>query len=91
MEYIDLTPSSATMMESLRNIGYSVETAVADIIDNSITANAKRIEVRFSWNNESPWLAVIDDGHGMKYDEFCFGYAIRLKEPARNKSFMRFR
>jgi len=64
-EYIDLAPSPSALIESLRDIGYSIDTAIADVIDNSITAESKRIDVRFLWNSGDPWLAIIDDGLGM--------------------------
>lgn len=64
-EYVNLMPSPSSLMESLRDIGYSMETAVADIIDNSITAGALSVEIRFSWNAGKPWLAIADDGSGM--------------------------
>lgn len=68
-KYIDLSPSPIALIESLRSIGYSMETAIADVIDNSITANATRIHIRFAWNSGSPWLAIIDNGDGMTRDE----------------------
>jgi hypothetical protein len=68
-QYIELMPSPASLIESLRSIGYSLEAAVADVIDNSIAAKAKHIDIRFTWNSGFPWLAVIDDGHGMTYEE----------------------
>lgn len=67
--YIELSPSPISLIESLRNIGYSMETAIADVIDNSITANATQIHIRFSWDSGNPWLAIIDNGHGMTKDE----------------------
>lgn len=67
--YIDLVPSPVSLIESLRNIGYSIETAIADIIDNSITAGASQINIRFAWNCGNPWLAIFDDGSGMIKDE----------------------
>lgn len=67
--YIDLVPSSVSLIESLRNMGYSIETAIADIIDNSITAGADYVNIRFAWNSGDPWLAVIDDGSGMTKNE----------------------
>lgn len=69
MPSVDLPPKPYSLIESMRDIGYSLETAIADIIDNSITANSKRIHVRFSWNNGDPWIAIIDDGVGMNHDE----------------------
>lgn len=68
-QFINLSPSPSSLIESLRHIGYSTETAVADIIDNSITAKAKKIWVRFSWNFGDPWVAIIDDGCGMSKQE----------------------
>jgi len=67
--YVDLAPSPVSLIESLRNIGYSIETAIADLIDNSITAGASQINIRFAWNAGSSWLAVIDDGSGMTKNE----------------------
>ena len=42
---IDLPPHAASLIEGLRDFGYSLETSLADIVDNSITASAKRIDV----------------------------------------------
>lgn len=67
--YINLPPSPISLIESLRNIGYSIETAIADIIDNSITAEASQIDIRFAWNSGNPWLAIIDNGSGMTRSE----------------------
>jgi hypothetical protein len=53
------------MIESLRAVGYSPETAVADLIDNSIAAHARNVWVRFHWDGERSHVAVIDDGRGM--------------------------
>jgi hypothetical protein len=61
----ELPPKASAMIEAMRDIGYSLESAVADIIDNSITAHAGNIDVRFGWRNEEPWIAVVDDGFGM--------------------------
>jgi hypothetical protein len=52
-----------------RAIGYSIETAVADIIDNSISATARNVWVNFSWEGSETWLSIKDDGHGMNNSE----------------------
>ena len=46
MKTVDLPPYAPTLMESTRAIGYSIEAAIADIIDNSIAASATKIEVK---------------------------------------------
>ena len=61
----DATPHAASLIESLRDIGYSPETALADIIDNSITAKASRVEVLSETSIHNPRVAVLDDGEGM--------------------------
>ena len=62
-------PDPSSMIETFRAIGYNIESAVADIIDNSITANAKNIWIDFEWKGEETWLSVKDDGFGMNNDE----------------------
>ena len=52
-------------MESMRAVGYSIETAIADIIDNSISAGATSVEINFSMDVETPYLSILDDGAGM--------------------------
>src|ERR1019366_1764929 len=61
---IHLPPSAPDLLESMRAIGYSFEAALADLIDNSIAADARTINVRFSVHSD-PYVAVIDDGTGM--------------------------
>lgn len=68
-EYLELSPHPLALIESLRNLGYSIETAVADLIDNSIYAGAREIHIDFSWNEGDPWLAISDNGCGMSREE----------------------
>jgi len=62
---ISIPPRPSVLIESLRNIGYTIETALADIIDNSITAASGEISVRFFWDGGNSWIAIADDGCGM--------------------------
>ncbi|MBP6237485.1 MAG: ATP-binding protein [Saprospiraceae bacterium] len=62
-------PEASSMIETFRAIGYNVETAVADIIDNAISANAKNIWINFEWKGPETWLSVKDDGSGMSNEE----------------------
>ncbi|MEO8242374.1 MAG: ATP-binding protein [bacterium] len=65
----DATPRAAALIEGLRDIGYSLETAISDIIDNSITAGAHRIQIVTETYSDEPYIAMIDDGSGMGADE----------------------
>lgn len=61
-------PSAAAMIETFRAIGYSLETAVADIIDNSISAHARNICINRIWNGGNSIITIKDDGYGMSSD-----------------------
>lgn len=65
----DATPHATALIEGLRDIGYSLETAVSDIIDNSITAGAHRIDLVTETYSDEPYIAIIDDGEGMSEEE----------------------
>jgi hypothetical protein len=62
---VNLPPRPSMLVESLRSMGYTLETALADVVDNSIAAGAKRVSVRFLWCGGNPWIAILDDGRGM--------------------------
>jgi hypothetical protein len=49
----------------MRATGYDLETAVADIIDNGITAGAKQVRMVIHEGGRSSWIAIMDDGSGM--------------------------
>jgi hypothetical protein len=65
----DATPHAAALIEGLRDIGYSLETAISDVIDNSITAGAHRIKINTETFSDEPYIAIIDDGDGMTEEE----------------------
>lgn len=60
-----VAPDPSALIESLRAFGYTTETAVADLIDNSLTAGARNIWVDLDWNGDESTLAISDDGAGM--------------------------
>lgn len=67
MREIQHPPHASSLLESMRSIGYSLESALADLIDNSISAKAKHINIEFR-PSENPYIAIIDDGDGMTKD-----------------------
>lgn len=62
-------PHAASLSQSLRDIGYSLETSIADLVDNSLTANAKNIWIDFDIHTKKPYLSITDDGHAMSQKE----------------------
>lgn len=73
---VEIVPSPSALIESLRGLGYSPETAIADLIDNSLAAEAKNIRVDLQWNEDVPTFAILDDGLGM--DAAALATAMRL-------------
>ena len=68
MGYETLEPRADILMTAIRSIGYTFESALADIIDNSISSGASNIHINFS--SISPaYISILDDGCGMNLDE----------------------
>lgn len=65
VEYFDATPRAESLIQGLRDFGYSLETALADVIDNSITAGATQIKIHADFNSGDPHIAISDNGTGM--------------------------
>jgi hypothetical protein len=57
------------MVESLRGFGYSTATAIADIVDNSISAGARNVWITFTYGGSASIISILDDGHGMSAEE----------------------
>ena len=68
-------------MQSLRAFGYDISTAVADLIDNSITAQANQISITFDWNGGIPWVVIADNGYGMSEAELFEAMKTGSKNP----------
>lgn len=79
----ECVPFAPSLIESMRSIGYSFSSAIADLIDNSISAHAKKIEI-FSDPGMDPYLIILDDGHGMNqaelYEAMRYGSANPLEK-----------
>ncbi len=71
-------PRASAMIEALRGLGYNTATALADIIDNSIAAKAKTVDLRFVWLGKASRIEIQDDGAGMSAAEL--DKAMRLGE-----------
>lgn len=66
MKITEHPPHAPSLMESTRAIGYSVEAAISDIIDNSISAHAQNIHIcYFPVHGQGPYIYILDDGDGM--------------------------
>jgi hypothetical protein len=57
------------LLESMRSVGYSLEAALSDLIDNSLSANARNVTVLYRSVEGAPVVGVLDDGDGMNSQE----------------------
>jgi hypothetical protein len=62
---VEVIPSARRLMESLRDIGYDLPAAIADLVDNSLDADAERVDVDFGLARDGAWVRIADDGVGM--------------------------
>ena len=80
-DYEYANPNAGSLMQSLRAFGYDISTAIADLIDNSITANAKNIDICFDWNDGDPRVYIADDGCGMTEQELVAAMRTGSRSP----------
>lgn len=80
MQTMDLPPYAPTLIESTRAIGYSLESAIADIIDNSVAAGASNVDL-FFFPVDEEYIAILDNGNGMTESEVNMAMQYGSKNP----------
>ena len=81
-EQIVVEPDVTRIVDGLRDTGYEFKTAVADIIDNSLAADATEIDVFIALDFENQVLvSIADNGHGMNHKDLI--EAMRYGSPRR--------
>ena len=73
-------------MNSLRGVGYATGAAVADLVDNSITAGCARVDIRFVADGPRSYVTISDDGRGMTDAELSQAMKIGSKNPLDERS-----
>lgn len=68
-EYLQVIPSASRVVENMRDIGYSFTQAIADLVDNSISAKATRIDIELKFDGRSSSIIFSDNGTGMNSDQ----------------------
>ena len=85
---IQNTPKADCLMGSMRSMGYTFESAIADVIDNSISANCREIHIGFPTSSLESFVTILDDGEGMTNIELvnAMRYGSSASEKERNES-----
>ena len=74
-------PRASALLESMRGLGYTTGSALADIVDNSISAGASQVQIQFTWLGSESWVSVLDDGSGMSDPELESAMRLGDKNP----------
>ena len=74
-------PKPGAMINTFRAFGYNPQTAIADIVDNSITAKAENVWIEYRWNGKNSWVAITDDGQGRDKEELVRAMTPGSKDP----------
>lgn len=61
----EVVPSAARTIASLRDVGYDLPRAVADLVDNSIAARATQVDITIRFDGSNSWIRIADNGEGM--------------------------
>lgn len=77
-------PNPKSTINSYRSFGYNLSTAIADIIDNSISANADVISISYRWNGQDSFISIKDNGDGMNKDELVVAMTPEVKTQKMN-------
>lgn len=74
-------PSPKATINAYRSFGYNLPTAIADVIDNSISAGATRIDLNYKWAGQDSYIMIIDNGSGMNGEELLLAMTPGGKDP----------
>lgn len=81
IEKVVIKPPASALIQSLRSIGYSFNSAVADIVDNSIAAKATKVEIIVDFNEKGFHVSISDNGDGMTRKELIDAMSLGSKNP----------
>ncbi|MCB0277849.1 MAG: ATP-binding protein, partial [Calditrichaeota bacterium] len=75
-------PKAGAMINTFRAFGYNLQTAIADIVDNSISACAGNVWITYRWAGKDSWVTITDDGKGMDEESLVEAMTPGSKDPA---------
>ncbi len=79
-------PNPKSTINSYRSFGYTLSTAIADIIDNSISADATEIYLEYKWSGQASFISILDNGKGMNKESLVSAMTPGSKDPEEERS-----
>ena len=86
MRVFDIPPRPSSLIESIRAIGYSLSTALADLVDNSIAARANTIRIFSSLDTSNLKVGILDDGVGLTEDKLLEAMRLGSRSPLEERA-----
>ena len=86
MKSIEASPKASTLIESMRDIGYTLETALADVVDNSITAGATNVHIHVDSTGADVKIGIVDDGRGMDRNDLIDAMRLGSRHPLESRA-----
>jgi len=77
---VEMPPVASILMQSLRSVGYSTSAALADLVDNSISALARTVDISVSMR-PTPFVSISDDGEGMEEEVLLSAMRFGSRDP----------
>ena len=82
---IDASPPPSTHLSTLARMGYSFNAAIADILDNSVSAGAGQIDILLIKYDDRYRLTILDNGSGMVSTDLMQNMVIGCKDPEKER------
>jgi len=79
-------PNPKSTINSYRSFGYNLSTAIADILDNSISADSNEIHLEYKWDGQNSFISVLDNGRGMNKEDLVVAMTPGSKDPEEERS-----
>lgn len=86
MRVLEIPPKPSPLIESIRAIGYSLSTALADLVDNCIAARAETIQILTSLETPDLKIGILDDGVGMTEEELLEAMRLGSRSPLEERA-----
>ena len=86
MRTVEIAPKPSSLIESMRDIGYSLSTALADLVDNCIAARAETVQVFASTEGSELKVGILDDGEGMTEEELLEAMRLGSRNPLEERA-----
>lgn len=82
---VTAAPKASVLLESMREIGYSLASALADIIDNAIAAGAATVHLLVDTGGPELRIGILDDGRGMTEVELIEAMRLGTQSPLEDR------